>query len=305
MLTLLAIGAGIAVFTGLGAGIGIGYATSKATEAVARQPEADGNVSKLLLLGSALAEATAIYGFVVGLLIILLLKDSSATPGIAVGAGVAVLTGVGAGVGIGIATAKACESVARAPEEDGKISKLLLLGSALAEATAIYGFVVGLLIIPDNAELGKGLVSYTGIGAGLAVLGGLGAGVGIGIATSKACEAVSHQPEADGKISKLLLLGSALAEATAIYGFVVGLLIILLLPGNSDPTIAMGAGIAVLTGLGAGAGIGVATSKASQSVARQPEADGKISKLLLLGSALAEATAIYGFVVGLLVILLF
>ena len=305
MLTLLAIGAGIAVFTGLGAGIGIGYATSKATEAVARQPEADGNVSKLLLLGSALAEATAIYGFVVGLLIILLLKDSSATPGIAVGAGVAVLTGVGAGVGIGIATAKACESVARAPEEDGKISKLLLLGSALAEATAIYGFVVGLLLLPDNAELGKGLVSYTGIGAGLAVLGGLGAGVGIGIATSKACEAVSHQPEADGKISKLLLLGSALAEATAIYGFVVGLLIILLLPGNSDPTIAMGAGIAVLTGLGAGAGIGVATSKASQSVARQPEADGKISKLLLLGSALAEATAIYGFVVGLLVILLF
>ena len=308
MLTLLAIGAGIAVFTGLGAGIGIGYATSKATEAVARQPEADGNVSKLLLLGSALAEATAIYGFVVGLLIILLLKDSSATPGIAVGAGVAVLTGVGAGVGIGLATSKACESVGRMPEADGKISKLLLLGSALAEATAIYGFVVGLLIIlllPNNAELGKGLVSYTGIGAGLAVLGGLGAGVGIGIATSKACEAVSHQPEADGKISKLLLLGSALAEATAIYGFVVGLLIILLLPGNSDPTIAMGAGIAVLTGLGAGAGIGVATSKASQSVARQPEADGKISKLLLLGSALAEATAIYGFVVGLLVILLF
>ena len=305
MLTLLAIGAGIAVFTGLGAGIGIGYATSKATEAVARQPEADGNVSKLLLLGSALAEATAIYGFVVGLLIILLLKDSSATPGIAVGAGVAVLTGVGAGVGIGIATAKACESVARAPEEDGKISKLLLLGSALAEATAIYGFVVGLLIIlllPDNSSQ---YVSQLAIGAGLAVLTGAGAGVGIGLATSKACEAVSHQPEADGKISKLLLLGSALAEATAIYGFVVGLLIILLLPGNSDPTIAMGAGIAVLTGLGAGAGIGVATSKASQSVARQPEADGKISKLLLLGSALAEATAIYGFVVGLLVILLF
>ena len=228
MLTLLAIGAGIAVFTGLGAGIGIGYATSKATEAVARQPEADGNVSKLLLLGSALAEATAIYGFVVGLLIILLLKDSSATPGIAVGAGVAVLTGVGAGVGIGIATAKACESVARAPEEDGKISKLLLLGSALAEATAIYGFVVGLLIIlllPDNSSQ---YVSQLAIGAGLAVLTGAGAGVGIGLATSKACEAVSHQPEADGKISKLLLLGSALAEATAIYGFVVGLLVILL-----------------------------------------------------------------------------
>ncbi|MCH5201943.1 MAG: ATP synthase F0 subunit C [Oscillospiraceae bacterium] len=79
----------------------------------------------------------------------------------------------------------------------------------------------------------------------------------------------------------------------------------LLLPDKSDASSAIGAGVAVLTGIGAGAGIGIATSKAAQSVARQPEADNKISKLLLLGSALAEATAIYGFVVGLLIILLF
>ena len=71
--TLIAIGAAVAVFAGIGAGIGIGIATSKATEAVARQPEAEGKISKLLLLGCALAEATAIYGFVIALLIILLL----------------------------------------------------------------------------------------------------------------------------------------------------------------------------------------------------------------------------------------
>ena len=63
--TLIAIGAGIAVLTGIGAGVGIGIATSKATE---------GKITKLLLLGSALAEATAIYGFVIGLLIIILLS---------------------------------------------------------------------------------------------------------------------------------------------------------------------------------------------------------------------------------------
>ena len=73
MNSLIAIGAGIAVFCALGAGIGIGIATSKATEAVARQPEAEGKITKLLLLGSALAEATAIYGFVIALLIILFL----------------------------------------------------------------------------------------------------------------------------------------------------------------------------------------------------------------------------------------
>ena len=38
-----------------------------------------------------------------------------------------------------------------------------------------------------------------------------------------------QQPEAESKISKSLLLGCALAEATAIYGFVIALLIILFL----------------------------------------------------------------------------
>ena len=70
---LVAIGAGIAVLTGIGAGIGIGMATSKAVEAIARQPEAESKISKSLLLGCDLAEATAIYGFVIGLLIVIML----------------------------------------------------------------------------------------------------------------------------------------------------------------------------------------------------------------------------------------
>ena len=63
-----------AVFTGIGAGIGIGHATGKAVEAIARQPEAESKISKNLILGCALAEATAIYGFIIGILIIFFLK---------------------------------------------------------------------------------------------------------------------------------------------------------------------------------------------------------------------------------------
>ena len=44
------VGAGIAVLTGIGAGLGIGIATSKATEAIARQPEAAGAINKALVL---------------------------------------------------------------------------------------------------------------------------------------------------------------------------------------------------------------------------------------------------------------
>ena len=76
MASLVALGAGIAALTGIGAGIGIGIATGKAAEAISRQPEAESKISKNLLLGAALgplAEGTAIFGFVVALLIILFL----------------------------------------------------------------------------------------------------------------------------------------------------------------------------------------------------------------------------------------
>lgn len=74
MNTLIAIGAAIAVFGAIGAGIGIGLATSKAVEAIARQPEASGKINTTLILGCALAEATAIYCFVIALMIIVMLK---------------------------------------------------------------------------------------------------------------------------------------------------------------------------------------------------------------------------------------
>jgi len=66
--------------------------------------------------------------------------------------------------------------------------------------------------------------------------------------------------------------------------------------------IAIGAGIAVVTGLGAGIGIGIATSGFLQAIARQPEAQGKLTPMFFVGVALAESTAIYGLVISILLI---
>ena len=84
-----------------------------------------------------------------------------------------------------------------------------------------------------DSELMLGLLaelSVTGLGASIgAAIAAIGAGIGIGIATSKAAEAIARQPEAKGSITCTLILGCALAEATAIYGFVIALLIIVML----------------------------------------------------------------------------
>ena len=83
--------------------------------------------------------------------------------------------------------------------------------------------------------IAAGIAVLTGIGAGLGIgiatskaVEGIGAGIGIGKATASACDAIARQPEASGDINKALLLGSALAEATAIYGFVVALLLVIM-----------------------------------------------------------------------------
>lgn len=64
------------------------------------------------------------------------------------------------------------------------------------------------------------------LAAGIAVLVGVGAGLGTGISTGKAVEAISRQPEASGKITVTLLIGNAFAEATAVYGLLVALMIL-------------------------------------------------------------------------------
>lgn len=67
-------------------------------------------------------------------------------------------------------------------------------------------------------------MSLVPIGVALCLLSCVGAGVSMGLATGKAVDAVGRQPEASGKINSILLLGLALTESTAIYGFVTALI---------------------------------------------------------------------------------
>ncbi len=64
------LGAGIAVLTGIGPGIGQGYAAGKAVEAIGRQPEAAGTIRTTMIIGQALAETTGLYGLLVAIFLI-------------------------------------------------------------------------------------------------------------------------------------------------------------------------------------------------------------------------------------------
>lgn len=70
ILACSAIGAGLALIAGIGPGIGQGYAAGKAAEAVARQPEAQNEIIRTLLLGDAVAETTGIYGLLIAIILV-------------------------------------------------------------------------------------------------------------------------------------------------------------------------------------------------------------------------------------------
>lgn len=67
---LVAIGVGLSLLTGTMTGLGQGYAAGKAVEAVGRNPEAESQIRSMLIVGAAIAETAAIYGMLVGFILI-------------------------------------------------------------------------------------------------------------------------------------------------------------------------------------------------------------------------------------------
>ena len=62
---------------------------------------------------------------------------------------------------------------------------------------------------------------------------------------------------------------------------------------------AIGAGLAVI---GAGLGIGLIGKGATESIARQPEAAGKIQTAMIIAAALIEGVALFAAVIGLMAV---
>lgn len=63
--------------------------------------------------------------------------------------------------------------------------------------------------------------------AGLCIaLGGLGSGIGEGNAASQGLRAIAQQPDEAGSITRTLFVSMAMIESTAIYSFVITILIL-------------------------------------------------------------------------------
>ena len=66
------------------------------------------------------------------------------------------------------------------------------------------------------------VAGMSALGAGMAMIAGLGPGIGAG----QACSAIGRQPEAQGDITRTMILGIAMAESTGIYALVIALILL-------------------------------------------------------------------------------
>jgi F-type H+-transporting ATPase subunit c len=307
------LGAGLAMGLGaIGAAIGEGYTAGEANTAVSRNPGDSGDIFKNMLVGQAVAESASIFALVIAILMLFLdAPIISLLQGAALlGAGLCMGFGaVGSGVGSGFPGGQACMGISRQPSAASRLTTNMLIGSAVCQTPAIFSMVVALMLmfmkfnqLPVNptwaALLGAGL--STGLAA-------IGSGYGGGLAAGASCEGIARQPESVGNVTTVMLVGQAVAQTPSIFGLLVSFILLFKsFPESSALQSAMAllaAGLCMgFGGIGPGIGNGMAAQGAVKWVARNSKQAAGLMRLMLVGQAVSQSTAIYAMVIALVLI---
>lgn len=120
-------------------------------EGIARQPLTQSPVTNVMLLAQAVTQTTAIYALLVSF--ILMFKKFPATdllapPMALLAAGICMGVGaIGPAIGEGFAGRSAVAAIARNQEKIADLTRVMLVGQAVAESTGIYSLVIALILI--------------------------------------------------------------------------------------------------------------------------------------------------------------
>ena len=117
------------------------------------------------------------------------------------------------------------------------LKKILVLGGVLVLSLALAAPVLAAPEAPAGDEpaavaesQADDTVGLKSIAVALAIgIAAGGGGIGMGLATAKSAEGISRQPEAEGKIRTMMMLGLVFIETAIIYALLVVILIIFVL----------------------------------------------------------------------------
>jgi F-type H+-transporting ATPase subunit c len=306
-------GGGIAMgFGAVGAAIGEGYTAARANLAVSRNPEISGDIFKNMLVGQAIAESASIFALVIA---ILLLFVNTGIPSILkaaafLGAGLSMGFGaIGSGIGSGYPGGEACYGISQQPAAGSQLTTNMLIGSAVCQTPAIFSMVVALMLIFidfGNAPLTPTWAAF--VGAGLSMgLAAIGSGYGGGLAAGASCEGIARAPQTNASVTTIMLVGQAVAQTPAIFGLLVSFILMFKSFPESTalatPMALLSAGLCMgFGGIGPGIGNGMAAEGAVRWVARNVEHANDLMRIMLVGQAVSQSTAISAMVISLVLI---
>jgi F0F1-type ATP synthase membrane subunit c/vacuolar-type H+-ATPase subunit K len=307
------VGGGIAMgFGAIGAAIGEGNTAAMANVAVARNPKISSDIFKNMLVGQAVAESASIFALVIAILLLFL---DVATPTLLMasallGAGLSMGFGaIGSGIGSGFPAGAACFGIARQPAATSQLTTNMLIGSAVCQTPAIFSMVVALMLM--FIDFGGAPLQPTWaamLGAGISMgLASIGSGYGGGLAAGASCEGIARQPTTTGNVTTIMLVGQAVSQTPSIFGLLVSFILMFKsFPESSALSAAMAllaAGLCMgFGGIGPGIGNGMAAEGAVRWVARNTENSGDLMRIMLVGQAVSQSTAIYAMVISLVLI---
>lgn len=306
-------GAGMAIgFGAIGAAIGVGYTAAQANSAISRNPDLSDSIFKNMLVGQALAESAGIFALVVA---VLLMFVTTATPtwvtaAAQLGAGVCMGLGAfGSGVGSGFPAAENCTGIARQPAARSALTTNMLIGVAVCQTPAIFALVVALMLMFINfADAPVNPTWAALIGAGLSTgLAAIGSGYGGGLTAGASCEGIARQPNSVGPVTATMLVGQAVAQTPCIFGLLVSFILMFkMFPETTaigPPMALLSAGLCMgFGGIGPGLGNGMTAEGAVRWVARSEENTNLLMRIMLVGQAVSQSTAIYAMVISLVLI---
>ena len=145
------------------------------------------------------------------------------------------------------------------------------------------------------------------VGSGIAMgMGAIGSAIGEGMIAMKAVQSLGRQPQASGKIVRIMIIAQAVTETAAIFALVVSLL--LLFQSGSEAVLKgytfIAAGIAIGFGtIGAGFGAGLPGSAAMEGIGKQPENSDVLTIQMIIGQAVTQTSTIFALTVALILVM--
>ncbi len=297
----------------MGSGMGSGFPAAEACKGISDNPDTQNMLATNMLIGSALCQTPSIFGMVVSFMLIFMDTTGLSlwpTWAAILGAGICMgLSAIGSGLGSGMPAGTATEGIARQPGAAGALRTNMLIGSAISQTPSIFGMVVAfMLIFMDHSDIpawpGWAALLAAGISTGLSAIG---PGLGNGLVAAEAASGIARVPESQGQVTTTMLIAQTISQSGVIYGFLVSLVLLFMPSAASHNVVAwvipLSAGLCMgLGGIGPGIGIGIAGAYAVRRVARNVEIAGMLRRVMLVGQAVAESTAIYALIVSLVLL---